>query len=484
MKLKVAQKVSIALSALALVALLIQALVQFRQELGRSREDADDDGRAFGASLAQRAQRVFDRAGLDTAMQDGTLAGDASGVLSRLVLLPDPSLPVAAAAELASGRSTSWPVGTDRLTVAVPLSLGDRPAAVLVQQNLTVREGHVFNLGLLVLGVATVLTAGSFVLARMAGHALVARPISELQAMARAVGEGDAGARVSIRSRDEFEELGTSLNEMAEALQRAREELVRETQARIDALERLRHADRLATVGKLAAGVAHELGTPLNVVLGRARMISTGEVTGADACASAKIIAERADAMARLIRQLLDYARRKSTGKAQLDARALLTSTAELLKPMAHKRGMKLTVAPGPSLVLPGEFAALQQLLSNLVVNALQAMSEGGEVILSCEARAMTPPVELGLSPGRFACLEVRDTGPGIAYEVRRHLFEPFFTTKDVGEGTGLGLAISWGIARDHEGWIDVESEAGRGTTFVLSLPLEAPAGTEAASRR
>jgi signal transduction histidine kinase len=135
---------------------------------------------------------------------------------------------------------------------------------------------------------------------------------------------------------------------------------------------------------------------------------------------------------------------------------------------------MTVTVDPGEPLAVDGDLAGVQQVSSNLVVNALRAMRPGGTVRLGCRTCELTPPIEVGGERGRFACLTVHDEGPGIPPEIRRHLFEPFFSTKGAGEGTGLGLAISWGIARDHGGWIDVKTGPEHGTTFALVLPLVA----------
>lgn len=472
MKLKVAPKVSIALSALALVVLLTQSLVQFWQEYRRAIADTIDDGTVFAQLLAVHSRRVYATDGLDAAMRDVTTPnGGVDGVRTRLVLLDhDDSLPAGAAADLRAGKLTTWTATRTRIIVAMPVQFGDQLGAVVVQQDLSVRDAHLVSLVGLVLGAAALLTLASLVFSRFIGEVLVSRPVARLQDMAHRVGAGDPDARVDITSGDEFEALGNSLNDMAAQLSQARAELVRETEARIEALEGLRHADRLATVGKLAAGVAHELGTPMNVVLMRARMIADGQL--ADPRESARVIADRTEAMASLVRSLLDFARRRSRDTVRLDGPGLLHTVVDLLQPMARKRDMTVTIGPCEPFAVDGDPAGIQQVLSNLVVNALQAMRAGGTVRLGCKTCELTPPVEVGGERGRFACLTVHDEGPGIPPEIRRHLFEPFFSTKGVGEGTGLGLAISWGIARDHGGWVDVETDAEHGTTFALVLPL------------
>ena len=117
----------------------------------------------------------------------------------------------------------------------------------------------------------------------------------------------------------------------------------------------------------------------------------------------------------------------------------------------------------------------LDQAVTNLVVNAIHAMSQPGRVTLSVEMKRVTPPADLGGGPGDYLRLAVNDQGSGIAPDVLPHIFEPFFTTKDVGEGTGLGLSVSYGIVRDHGGWITVDSAPGRGSTFSIYLPPPPP---------
>jgi signal transduction histidine kinase len=238
--------------------------------------------------------------------------------------------------------------------------------------------------------------------------------------------------------------------------------------------EQIRHADRLSTVGKLAAGVAHELGTPLAVVSGRAkRIVRSGPPaeTGDDA----RIIVEQADRMAAIIRQLLDFARRRGAVKAPADVGALARSTIGLLAPFAAKRGVMLRVDDASDATpIAVDAGQLQQALTNLIMNGVQAMSRGGELRVAIERARLTPPAAVGGAEASYLVLRVVDQGVGIQPEHVAHVFEPFFTTKDVGEGTGLGLSVAHGIVAEHGGWIDVASEPGAGATFTVHLPAGA----------
>jgi signal transduction histidine kinase len=234
----------------------------------------------------------------------------------------------------------------------------------------------------------------------------------------------------------------------------------------------LERADRLAMVGKLGAGIAHELGTPLAVVSGRARQLANGQVAADQVLATARTIAEQADRMAGIIRQLLDFARRRGPRLGRFDARTLLRQSVALLEPVASRRGVTLSLDELPE-PIAAQFDGSQmlQVLSNLVVNAMHATPTGGTVRLGLSEAWCSPPPETGLAARSYVQLRVVDTGAGIAPEHLSRVFEPFFTTKDTGEGTGLGLPVAQGIVRDHDGWISVESTHGQGSTFTVHLP-------------
>jgi signal transduction histidine kinase len=309
------------------------------------------------------------------------------------------------------------------------------------------------------------------VLAGVLGLWLVGRPIQALCAKARRIGEGDFTHPLLLPVGDELGLLATEVNAMCERLTDATMRVERETAARISTLEQLRHVDRLTTVGKLASGVAHELGTPLNVVSARAKMIASGETTAEETTEYARIIAEAADRMAKIIRQLLAFARRKATQKSTTDLWRIAKDTSELLRPMAVKANIDflLESLPTPATAeVDGD--ALQQVFTNLFVNAIQASPRGGNVKVGF-AYEVRP--EGAQHPGRYLRVSVRDEGDGIAPAHLGHIFEPFFTTKEVGRGTGLGLSVTHGIIEDHGGFIDVESEPGKGATFSVHLPAK-----------
>jgi signal transduction histidine kinase len=317
---------------------------------------------------------------------------------------------------------------------------------------------------------ATVLACGF--IAWMVGIRVVGRPIEALVAKARRIARGDFGEPLTLRPETELAMLAREMNDMAANLDAASREIAQQSAARIAAQEQLRHADRLTTVGKLASGLAHELGTPLGVVSGRAKMIVTGEATDAtDVKECARVIVAQADRMTALVRELLGFARRRSGEKRRIALSGLVAQTAALLQPLGAKRGVEvITEGIDDGVTVLGDAPQIQQALMNLVMNAIQASSAGSRVRIAVHANAIDAP-DHARKRGPFATIEVMDSGAGIAPELLEQVFDPFFTTKAPGEGTGLGLSVAYGIVQDHGGFIDVQSEPKRGSRFRIGLP-------------
>ena len=284
------------------------------------------------------------------------------------------------------------------------------------------------------------------------------------------------GAVLLTRDETERQRADVELRALAASLKEANQKLETEMTARVAALEQLRHADRLNTVGKLGSGIAHELGTPMAVISGHAAMIADAEVEGEAARQSARTIRLQADRMARIIRQLLDFARRRQPQKSEVDLRAVLKQVVALLTPLCGRRMQRIDLEePAEPVRIQVDPGQLQQALTNLVVNALHASPQKGVVTLRLSVTPAARPREdevPAAPPCACALMEVIDRGSGIEPENLRRIFEPFFTTKAVGEGTGLGLPVSREIVREHGGWLDVRSTPGEGTHFRLFLPL------------
>lgn len=472
--------------AALVIGVALVALVQAWFDYQRERENFDRQLRAestvLGRALGRGVADVWQRDGEAAARQFlDTAASKSGGIEARWVWLDaadagSPDAPRAARRELepllfdqvVTVRDPRRRLHRTYIRVVVAEA---RLGAIEITQSLETIDSYVAaSLRTQVLGTISAVAIAA-VLALALGVVFIGRPISRLAAKARRVGAGDLTGPLVLNQRDELGELATELNLMCDRLADERAQRERAT-------EQLRHADRLTTVGKLASGLAHELGTPLNVVSGRAKLIVDGEVEGDDVISSARIVVEQSERMTALIRQLLDFARPRAPHKSSVDVTALVGRVCELVGPIARKTGVTLQPpAADPALRVDADDGQLSQVVTNLVVNAIQASPAGGTVRLAARLLPRVAPPYVG-QPGSatWLALEVSDSGAGIDEAARERVFEPFYTTKQVGDGTGLGLSISWGIVREHGGWIEVGAPPGGGAVFTVYLPREASA--------
>jgi signal transduction histidine kinase len=476
---QLARKLTLPLAVCAFIALGMSGWLSAQEAVARHHGDLERDQGIAGRVFLSALDRLRAQGGLTdeevTSLLDAANR-DTQRALFRLVPRADvlPFLAEAQRDALLRGEVVFVVDVWKSAETWLPTTLPDgQPGVLWVQENLEAERAVVRRIvtsqviNFVVLGALWALVAIGL------GAAVVGRPMRALAEKARRVSEGDYSGPLSIQQDDEIGQLAREMNHMCDELVAARERIEREVQARLNAQAALRHADRLTTVGVLAAGLAHEFGTPLNVVSMRAKLIATGEVTGEEALSNARIIGEQAQQMTRIIRQVLDFARRTTPTTERIELGPLVEKVLSLLTPLAEKSSVQLRSETGPTLVVHVDRGLIQQVLTNLVLNAVQAMPSGGVVTLGLERVRATPPADLGGREGDYARLTVSDEGPGVPPDVLPRLFEPFFTTKPIGDGTGLGLPVAWGIIRDHRGWIDVASPPGKGATFAIYLPLE-----------
>jgi signal transduction histidine kinase len=461
---KLTLKLTVALIVAVTLVLTGYAVTRVQRQLELFETDMSSDHRAFARALANASEEVSRRYGDDAAL---ALIEDAN--------VRESGIDIRWLDERYTEASSRVEVGVDEryLVTKVPVVLpSGTGGAIRLRESMAHEDEYIaITVQRAVMQIATTILVCS-VLILVLGVALVGRPMARLMDKARRVGSGDLEGPLDLRQRDEIGSLAIEMNAMCDRLSAAQARVRAETDARISALEQLRHADRLATIGKLASGLAHELGTPLNVVLARARMIERGESEGPRVLTDARIIAEQTVRMTAIIRQLLDFARRRSMRKQPEDLAAIARHTLALIEPIATKRGIDLGEPADEGRIAEVDVAQIEQVLTNLVMNAVQAQPKGGAVRISIDTRRRAPPPDVGAEERDWLCVCVADDGPGMPADVADHVFEPFFTTKDVGEGTGLGLSVAWGIVREHGGFIDVWTEPGKGSKFTVWLPV------------
>jgi signal transduction histidine kinase len=362
--------------------------------------------------------------------------------------------------------------GDARRTIYIPvLDEGAPPAALALSESPSPPASYV-RTSVLQSAISALLAVGICgAFAAATGSWFVGRPLRRLCEKARRVGEGDFTGRLDFPQRDEVGRLAAEIDAMCDRLADATARAAAESGARIAALEQLRHADRVKTVGQLASGVAHELGTPLTVVVGRARMIAAGELDARVVEECTHSIVEQCERMTGIIRQLLDFSRRRQPKPGASDAVRIARRVLDLVAPLADERGIAACLdGPEEPLMVALDENQVLQALANVVVNGIQAMPGGGRLALGVARADARPPSGGGGAERPYVVITVDDEGAGIPPDALPHIFEPFFTTKAVGEGTGLGLSVADGIVRDHGGWIEVDSAVGRGSRFTIYL--------------
>jgi len=311
----------------------------------------------------------------------------------------------------------------------------------------------------------------------------ISRPIRSLIAGARAIGHGDLSQRIESARRDEIGQLAEEFNRMASNLQDANAELLRQAEERLRLEQEVQQAQKMATVGMLAAKVAHEIGTPLNVISGRAEVLSRTLAPERAERRHLDVIAGQIERITGIIRTLLDYTRPKRPNVRPEQLPPILKRVGALLADRGARRDVRIELELPPD--LPAVLAdpdQLQQLLLNLLLNAVDASPPGAVIRVTTGSGPQLPGEERAVVVRGKAdrpCLEVHllDSGKGMSAEELERAFEPFFSTKGGGKGTGLGLSIVEEIVRGHRGEIEIRSVPGRGTEAILRLPLAAAPG-------
>ena len=313
-----------------------------------------------------------------------------------------------------------------------------------------------------------------FFAATLFTRGLVTRPIKKLLAGIGDVAEGDLSHVVLSEREDEIGKLATRFNEMTFSLRESRAETERQNQARSSLEERLFQTEKLATIGQLAAEIAHEVGTPLNVIAGRAKNLGKKAADTAAVKKNAGIIAEQTQRITRIIQRLLDFARRKigHTETELVDLNEIAFTTMEFLEGRLGDANVEHSLIRHESLpAVRGHADQLQQVLLNLFINAIEAMPGGGALAVETSHDTVRRPGLAEAAPESVVVVRVTDSGPGIPEELRERIFEPFYTSKEREGGTGLGLAVSHGIVKEHDGWVDVDSGQEQGTCFSVFFP-------------
>ncbi len=305
------------------------------------------------------------------------------------------------------------------------------------------------------LGAVLVTTLLSLILLSFVSR-LVLQPIDRIVSMAQKVIGGDLTVRVGIRPPGELGVLCDAIDRMADAVAE------REQQLALAARKQLTRSEQLASIGRLAAGVAHEINNPLTGVLTFAHLLREKENMDEQDRQDLDLIIHETTRAAEIVRGLLDFARERPSVKQPLALNEVIRRTVKLLGNQRAFHNINVVEDLAEDLpLIHGDQNQLQQVVLNLMINACEAMPRGGTLLVQT---TRTPS-------GDKVILKVGDTGVGISPEHLEKIFEPFFSTKPVGKGTGLGLSVTYGIVQQHGGTIEVESTVGKGSVFTITFP-------------
>lgn len=295
----------------------------------------------------------------------------------------------------------------------------------------------------------------------------VTQPLRTFTSRIEEIGEGQFEQRLQLVRRDEIGRLAQAFDRMCVRLQEAYQKLIQEGEEKLRLERALRHSEKLAVLGQMASRLAHEIGTPLNVIQGRAEQLLLRDSLSEKDQGFVKVIVCQIERISNFIRQLLTLARRPEPQLRLLNVNDSVRRVGEIIGEREHAEGVTITLdlAEQISPIL-GDPDQLQQVVLNLSVNALQAVKTAGCILLCTRERGPDDFLRSGVVE-----VVVADSGPGISPQDLSRVFEPFFTTKSLEGGTGLGLAICREIVLSHRGEIRAQSEKGKGTQFIVSFP-------------
>lgn len=354
------------------------------------------------------------------------------------------------------------------VSIVMPLQIAaDRRGALEIVKPLALIESDIRRARVNWLTTTLFLLALIFLVVAVVLNRSLTKPFRELIKGAKALGKGDLNYRVRVpKTRDELAYLAGEFNGMADRLAHQRRVAESEAENRL-ALEReLRHTERLASVGRLAAGIAHELGAPLNVIDARAeQLLEKPDIAPEKHSKNLTIIRSQTEKISRLIRQLLTLARPFNFRFAEIDLSETVAATLEQIAENARRQSVEIEFSGHQSIKISADRDYLQQVFMNVTMNALQAMPSGGRLRVAVG--------EQKKNGTNFAAVKFTDSGSGIAEEDLEKIFDPFYTTKDIGQGTGLGLAISHRIVEEHNGLIEAENNTDGGATLTVCLPIK-----------
>lgn len=489
---RIGYRLTLLLAGPLMVLMALFGYLDDRRTRERNREELAREGRSVARTLQLAIEDYFRDRQLEDVRDLGDQVTNYERILGLRVFNADGTI-IYESASLASYPFLSRPqllaVLSEGRSFELQRKLGDEPATSfllplsgaagrrlgalqLLQLGAFIEEeARASRNFMILLTVATIVAlTGIVYLVTLFG---VSRPTEELVRRFRQAGAGDLQTRAPVRGHDELGRLAQEFNAMCARLDEAQRSLQLEQEKRHSAETALRTAERLASVGELAAGLAHEIGTPLNVISGRAEGMLSKAPPDSDLRRGLGIIVAQIERISRIVHGMLDFARTREMRPRPVDAARLIATVLEFMEHRLERYRIRVGASLPDGLPrVSADPDQLSQVFLNLVVNAVEAMPEGGTLEVRATVVSRTHHDHPDAVDRPYLALVFADSGVGIAPEHLPRVFDPFFTTKDVGAGVGLGLSVSYGIVQEHGGWIEIESAPGKGTGVTVYLPV------------
>lgn len=343
------------------------------------------------------------------------------------------------------------------------------------------RNEHALHVVAMSIGFILIFSIGIGVLLKR----LVYVPLKDLESGAKTIASGSLDQAIPVRSDDEFGRVAGSFNQMTAALHQSRREMqdlvqtleskvAERTQELMAAKAEVAQGEKLASIGVLASGIAHELNNPLTGILTFTSLMRKNAAEGTQDASDLDLVIRETKRCASIIRRLLDFAREKVPSKGFFNLNQVIQDTVRFVEGPATLRQVEITSNLDPELPqVWGDPDLLKQVIMNLLVNAEQSIEGHGKIVVTSRRLKASDRTQAEEESPPMVEISITDTGCGIPDANLQRIFDPFFTSKDVGKGTGLGLSVSYGIVKAHGGKISVDSVVGAGTTFRVHLPVQ-----------
>lgn len=349
--------------------------------------------------------------------------------------------------------------------IAVPI-LGGKIGTTHVGMSEQGIRQTIASVTMIIIGIVAAVLALGTIIVGIVGT-FITRSVRQLTQAAQEISHGDFNQQIEVKGKDEIGQLTESFNKMSRNLQEQREKLTALANEQRHLHAQLFQQEKMSVIGQLAASIAHELNTPLNTIVLQTQLLEQDLIKQGfkdeEKLSDLRTLETEAQRCKLIVQNLLDFSRQSQGKKSLADINRLLTGTLQLMKNDLMLRNIIVNRTPEnnlPKILIDKN--QMQQVFFNLINNAVDAMPDGGTITLTNRFLLKTNTIEIYLG----------DTGCGIKKEDLNRVFDPFYTTKDPGKGTGLGLPICKRIIQDHDGTIEIESTLGKGSVFIIRLPV------------